>query len=321
MAKNQEITDETPLSLEIAPHNVATILQSFGDARYCVVGGDDYRRWSEDPVCMDLCVFSCGWYAEAWKHAWRRQGRAEGVLIYCVAGKGVYEQDGTRWNVGKGDLLYCPPFTDHAYHSDPVHPWTIYWMHLAGGKLSDYETILTLGGANPPIRRIGVQAALVDQFKALIRLHRPPYDRRRILSLQGCALGILGLVAVTPASMSEHTDETLAIQEAVNRIEESFDKPFDLDGQARQAGYSRWHFGKLFKLVTGESPLAYHNRRRLEQARSLLSVPGMGVADVARRLGFQDPYYFSRFFKKHTGQAPSEFARMQRRIPLEGKKV
>jgi AraC-like DNA-binding protein len=290
---------------------MAAQVRAFGGARFCVAGNADFRRWSRDPVGMDFCVFSCGWYAAARGMAWQRRDRAEGVLIYCVGGRGVYRQDGVPWKVGPGDLLYCPPHTRHAYASDAKHPWTIYWAHLSGAKLAAYEGILGLGGRFPPVRRIGIQARMAHQFQALLRLHRPPYDRRRMLALQGCALDLLGLIASTPASMSEHTKETLAIQQAVERVEESLNQPFDLDAHARRAGYSRWHFGRLFKLVTGEPPLAYHNRRRLEQARSMLAA-GLAVGDVARSLGYTDPYYFSRFFKKHVGQAPSHFARKAR---------
>ena len=240
--------------------------------------------------------------------AWQRSGRAEGVLIYCVGGRGVYRQGGVAWPVGRGDLLYCPPHSEHAYASDPAHPWSIYWMHLSGRRLPDYERVLEVGAGRPPVRRIGVQSRLVAQFRALLRLHRAPYDRRRILALQGCALDILGMVAATPASIAGQPDETVAVLRAAEQMEESLGEPFDLDRWARQAGYSRWHFGRVFKAVVGEPPLAYFNRRRMEQARTLLAAAGLSVGDVARSLGFSDPYYFSRFFKARAGLAPSAFA-------------
>jgi two-component system response regulator YesN len=46
---------------------------------------------------------------------------------------------------------------------------------------------------------------------------------------------------------------------------------------------------------------------RIERAGDLLADPGLSVKEVARRSGFESPYYFSRLFRKVTGRTPSEF--------------
>ena len=63
----------------------------------------------------------------------------------------------------------------------------------------------------------------------------------------------------------------------------------------------------FFKKHTGTSPLQYINSRRLSAACRLLEGGNIPVALVSSKLGFTDPYYFSRFFKKHMGLSPKQF--------------
>ena len=54
----------------------------------------------------------------------------------------------------------------------------------------------------------------------------------------------------------------------------------------------------------GRSPLALAHARLMSEAEQLLNGTGLQVAEVADRLGFRDPAYFSRFFQRHAGMPP-----------------
>jgi AraC-like DNA-binding protein len=70
-------------------------------------------------------------------------------------------------------------------------------------------------------------------------------------------------------------------------------------------GPSPSHLIRLFTRSRGRSPLQHLLRLRVMEAQHLLSATGMPVHEVARRVGFDDPYYFSRAFRKVMGKAPS----------------
>ena len=76
------------------------------------------------------------------------------------------------------------------------------------------------------------------------------------------------------------------------------------------AGFSKYHFHRIFAAMTGETLFSFIQRLRLERAAALLCAPenGASVTAVAMRLGFSSPSVFSRAFKKRFGMAPSVFA-------------
>jgi AraC-like DNA-binding protein len=68
-------------------------------------------------------------------------------------------------------------------------------------------------------------------------------------------------------------------------------------------------FSRKFTRELGLSPKAFVSRALVRKASLLLGGPGMTVKEAAGRLNFSSEYYFSRFFKQHTGLSPREFQR------------
>lgn len=82
-----------------------------------------------------------------------------------------------------------------------------------------------------------------------------------------------------------------------------------LDDLARLAGVSRFHFARQFRLSTGESPMGYLRRLRIERSKSILQSRESTIAEVAATLGFSDQSHFTRTFGRLVGVSPGSFAR------------
>lgn len=67
------------------------------------------------------------------------------------------------------------------------------------------------------------------------------------------------------------------------------------------------YFGELFKQTTGLSVQHYVNKHRIDRSRVLLEEDDLGITEVARAVGYEDPNYFSRTFKRHCGMTPREY--------------
>ncbi|MFL5402650.1 MAG: helix-turn-helix domain-containing protein [Gemmatimonadales bacterium] len=78
---------------------------------------------------------------------------------------------------------------------------------------------------------------------------------------------------------------------------------------ALQAGVSRFHFARQFRLSTGESPMGYLRRVRIERSKSILQTSDTTIAEVAARLGFSDQSHFTRIFARLVGVPPGSYAR------------
>ena len=70
---------------------------------------------------------------------------------------------------------------------------------------------------------------------------------------------------------------------------------------------SRRQFDALFKNRFHKTPARYITLQKIEYAKQLLRMPHLSVMEVAERCGFSDVYYFSKVFKKETGETPSSF--------------
>lgn len=87
---------------------------------------------------------------------------------------------------------------------------------------------------------------------------------------------------------------------------------------ARALGVSRDRLGTAVRRATGHSPQGYLHLLLIREASELLASTGMPVAQIAFRLGFADPAYFTRFFTRHRGESPSRFRRAAKVHRAEG---
>ena len=94
------------------------------------------------------------------------------------------------------------------------------------------------------------------------------------------------------------------ILRSVEYIKQRIDNNLLVAEIAAQSDYSPSHFFKLFRQETGCTPIGYLTRLRMNCACRLLDTTALSVKQVAAKLGFRDPGYFSRVFKLAIGQAP-----------------
>lgn len=109
------------------------------------------------------------------------------------------------------------------------------------------------------------------------------------------------------------------VSQIVVWIEDHLDDPLTLDDIARRAGYSPFHFSRLFLAVTRRSVMAHvHGRRLVRAARRLLSEPDLPLMDLALDCGFDSQEAFARAFKRLFGTTPARFRAGFSPDPIEG---
>ncbi|HPH97931.1 MAG TPA: helix-turn-helix domain-containing protein [Anaerolineaceae bacterium] len=95
---------------------------------------------------------------------------------------------------------------------------------------------------------------------------------------------------------------------AVTYIAGHLDTDLNLENVAAAAGFSPYHFHRIFTSVTGETPHDFILRLRLEHAANLLlKAPGLSITDIACQCGFSSPSTFARAFKGYFGASASAF--------------
>jgi AraC family transcriptional regulator len=90
-------------------------------------------------------------------------------------------------------------------------------------------------------------------------------------------------------------------------VERRMAEPLRIQHLAGAVYMSPFHFSRLFKLATGESPHAYLTRKRIERAKQLLTDASLPLVHVAAAVGFQTQGHFTEVFRRHTGTTPRRF--------------
>ncbi|MFB4316202.1 helix-turn-helix domain-containing protein [Actinomadura sp. 21ATH] len=93
---------------------------------------------------------------------------------------------------------------------------------------------------------------------------------------------------------------------ARDAMDREWDRPLDVAAVAARAGYSRYHFVRLFRQVYGETPGRYLSRRRIERAGDLLASANLTVTEICMLVGFTSLGTFCTRFKRQTGMTPGE---------------
>lgn len=101
--------------------------------------------------------------------------------------------------------------------------------------------------------------------------------------------------------------EDLIISQAVSWIHQAINGKISLPAIAARCGLSYAHFFRRFQAYTGRSPSEYVAFCRLQKAKALLADPSLSIKQIAFACGFENEFYFSNFFKKQTGIAPTLF--------------
>jgi AraC-like DNA-binding protein len=110
--------------------------------------------------------------------------------------------------------------------------------------------------------------------------------------------------------------DTHRISKAINFLRERFDQPLRMDDVAHELGMSVSGFHHHFRSVTAMSPLQFQKQIRLQEARRLMLGEDLDAASAGFRVGYEDPAYFSREYKKLFGAPPQrDIARL--RVNLE----
>jgi AraC-like DNA-binding protein len=112
--------------------------------------------------------------------------------------------------------------------------------------------------------------------------------------------------------MASSGGETRRISGAIGRVREHYNEPLKIEEIARELGMSVSGFHHHFKSVTSMSPLQFQKQIRLQEARRLMLGEELDAASAGHRVGYEDPAYFSRDYKKLFGAPPQrDIARLR----------
>ncbi|MBC8032846.1 MAG: AraC family transcriptional regulator [Chitinophagaceae bacterium] len=260
------------------------------------------------PLIQQFHILRIGFFPKARHHYYQRPtGSPDSILIYCTDGQGWIQLPGRRIIVQAGSVFVISPGTSHSYSADPDNPWTIYWFHFTGKHCADAVKVV-MGTSNP------VQALVVPYSSERIALFERIYNT----FLKGYSISNLLFANLTvsyflasfalPESFQQKEERAdTPTTRAIQFMQDHLNETVTLDIIAKAAQLSTSFFSRRFKLDTGYAPIEYYNHLRIQKACQLLHSGELRINEIALHLGIDDPFYFSRLFKKQLGVSPAQY--------------
>jgi len=283
--------------------------EGFANEIHLVVPPTLNQQLAQFPLATGLHVTAIGHFPRAEYHYRSREhGCQDFILIYCVDGKGWYKIRNHTRTVCQHEAFVLPPNIPHTYGADGQTPWTIYWAHFQGDHALTYFRYLSSDNLTVPVH-VTLRDTLANLFQCALKSPHQGLTLGNLIHTSSALAHILcSLFFANPAYVPGiTTPQYKAIEKVIYFMHHHKDHPLNLAQLADQAALSIPHFSRLFKLKTGSSPIDFFNRLRIQQACQQLITTELSVKEVAFSLGYSDPYYFSRSFKKVMGLSPARY--------------
>jgi len=231
----------------------------------------------------------------------------DGEAVYFFAGRVYLRRPGTIFLLDSGeerDLKSAPHKRD----------FTCFWLQLVDHETLTYhinhcDSSATHKRTNPSGMRKGQTVrdlheawdqALNQPDSALIRQRMRTTTAAMILSLW---------TAPDISDRKPQTDQT--VEAVIQYIEQHAEKPLSLSKLAAYAGYSPFHFHRMFRQITGRTPAYFLTGERIRRACQLLA-EHWTVEATAFAVGYESVAHFSRTFKQRTGTSPGGWRELQK---------
>lgn len=259
-------------------------------------------------LIADIYITDIGYYPQA-RHHYRERpsGSGQFILIYCVEGQGEIRLNETTHMVSADHFFIIPAGMSHAYRSDEQNPWSIYWIHFSGLKSGNYSRFAC---QSLPIERSKTSRIndRIDLFSEIFRNLDRGFSVETLEYVNLCLPHLLAsFTHLSQFRLIKESGEKDPVAQSINFMLEQLTKKLKLDEIATETGLSASHFSRLFQNRTGHSPIDYFIQLKIQRACRLLDNSGWMIADVAREMGFDDQFYFSRVFRKVMGMSPGEY--------------
>ncbi len=239
-------------------------------------------------------------------HCWPQRTIPDLQLIFIVKGHFEYNQGDQSVSAGRGDVLWIEPGQVHTLcHMDSHSTGTISGIHLeliptGSWTAGDYR----LSQAPERVTQANDSAYLGERFRRMAQVFGNYLPQRDLLLSTMAREVVLLLLGHWQQPATANLSPRMA--EMLHFIRANLQGSLSRQQLALAFGVSPEHINLLFRRELGTTPSAVINRERVMLAYRLIHEQGKSVKEAAYAAGYQDPFYFSRVFKRILGIPPSQ---------------
>ena len=269
------------------------------------LGGADmiFRAYQDTSYgIFGVSVVSSGHiFAQKGRKINRPKGRSDYLLFYVAKGKEHFFLK-NETVADAGAFIFFRPFEkqEHIYLENETGEF--YYVHFNAPE--DFDL---LGFESSTVYHTKPSTKVRDIFEEMIselQTKQPAYEML-------CAAKLFNIISLLrrktekeSAPQGRYFDK---ISFVIQKMNKEYQKSYTLDEYATMCNMSKFHFLRVFKGITGISPLAYRNNIRLDHAKELLIDTNNPINEIGRSVGFSSDTYFCDAFKAEVGMSPGQY--------------
>jgi len=249
--------------------------------------------------------------------AWTRVSGSLDRCFKCylpVSGTASVVLKGETARLAPGRLYFIPGY--HLVRQECLRSMNVHWLHFVPDSYFLHRILLRVasihswplslhGWIAPSFRRVKELFDEPERTENHPRIDAPP---ALVCRIEGILMFLTADLLENVVSITEkdlHFDTLARLKPAIDFMDSEFANNPGLAEAAAHAGLSPNYFHRLFHRTTGMTPFHYMETRRLDTARGILAEGRLNVKEVAAASGYENPFYFSRAFRKRFGVPPS----------------
>lgn len=263
------------------------------------------------PLVKHLYINRMGHFPHAVNHYHSREARkySYAVFLHCYDGEGWIKIGANKFILKAGDAFLFPPYVAHCYAASVERPWSIFWMHLSGNNVKELIQAIGLNTKQAPLHTVYSEERN-KLFHQILNTLSKGFSVPNLLHANLVLPNYLSTF-IAPESFTNlspaPTNENNYINKAIAYMHHHIEEQLSVELIAREIGVSCTVFFRTFKKSTGYPPIAYFNFLKTQKAVQLIHTRKYTISEIGSKIGIDDPYYFSRLFKKQMGVSPRQY--------------
>lgn len=273
-----------------------------------VLDPDKKRKLVSNLFFRNLFPDAIGYFPNAKHHnRSRKNGINEYILLYCLAGEGWIKINGKTIPLTPNTGFIIPEHTGHKYGSSLKDAWSIYWVHFEGDYAETFYKRFST--SNDAAVKIAFDESRIRLLNEIITLLESDFTDEKVELAHFKLIAVLSSLSYSNTLNSAMED---AISLSIAYMKAHLSEILTIELLANQACYSISRYSELFKQKTGYSPIQFFIRLKILKSCEYLYFTSLNIKEICKEVGFEDPYYFSRMFKKQIGVSPSEYRKTKK---------
>ena len=245
-------------------------------------------------------------------------------IIMPIENNFFVEADGSEFRLNEREILLIPA---GVLHTLPAQPGRRIIFQCDQGILMNnqaLEPVMAVLNAPLHLTPDTDRDLYLRAKKAMLDIYSDYYENSEITDVK-IYLNLINMLVAIREFQLDQARETLAcakdkmvqynekFKQVLKYIDQNYMYDISLDTLAEIAGYSKFHFSRIFKQFNSMSYLQYINLRRTRAAETLLLDPTIPITEVAMQAGFSSLSTFNRIFKENRGMTPRDFRAMYKK--------